>query len=160
MGFRSKKNRESFIKGKTNKSDLSDSSITILTSGCHFNGQLYCRGSSRIGGRVDGELVSEGLLVIETEAQINAQIRADEAIIQGQIVGKLEATKRVELTATSRVEGEIKAPALVIHEGAVFNGTATMTSGSIAKTEPHKNKTQNYNSTVKNTPPTPEVGIL
>jgi cytoskeletal protein CcmA (bactofilin family) len=49
-----------------------ESAITILTPGCHFTGKLYCHGSSRIGGKVDGEIVSEGVLIIEEEAQINA----------------------------------------------------------------------------------------
>ena len=58
---------------------------TILTAGCHFNGKLYCRGTSRIGGRVEGHIVSEGLLIIEEEAHIVAEIKAAEAVIQGRV---------------------------------------------------------------------------
>ena len=57
-----------------------DSAVTILTSGCHFSGKLYCRGSSRIGGRIEGEIVSEGLLIVEEEALITAEVRADAMI--------------------------------------------------------------------------------
>ena len=79
-----------FPSGKKNNTNRSvkrietshDSAVTILTSGCHFSGKLYCRGSTRIGGKIDGEIVSEGLLIIEEEAQINANVKADEAIIQ------------------------------------------------------------------------------
>ncbi len=103
-----------------------DSAVTILTSGCHFNGKLYCRGSSRIGGRIEGQIVSEGMLVIEEEAVIMAEIKAEEAIIQGRVKGKLEATGRVELAATSRFDGDIITPSLIINEGAQFNGSAKM----------------------------------
>ena len=62
--------------------------VTILTSGCHFSGKLYCRGASRISGRIEGQLISEGLLVIEEEAIITAEVKADEVVIQGKVQGK------------------------------------------------------------------------
>lgn len=103
-----------------------DAAVTILTNGCHFSGKLFCRGSTRIGGCIDGEIVSEGLLIIEEEAKINANVKADEVVIQGRVEGKLEASGRVELTASSSFSGDILTPALVIREGAQFNGRSKM----------------------------------
>ena len=110
-----------------------ESAVTILTPGCHFNGKLYCRGSSRIGGKVDGEIVSEGLLIIEEEASITASVVADEAVIQGSVKGRLEAKGRVELTSSSQFEGDIITPCLVVNEGAQFNGHTTMVTPSTGK---------------------------
>ncbi len=109
-------------KGATSR----DSAVTILTSGCHFEGKLFCRGSSRIAGRIEGRIVSEGLLIIEDEAQIIADIVADEAVVQGRVQGKLEAKTRIELSANSFFDGDITTPVLVVHEGARFNGRSTM----------------------------------
>jgi cytoskeletal protein CcmA (bactofilin family) len=103
-----------------------DSAVTILTSGCHFDGKLYCRGASRIGGRIDGQIISEGLLIVEEEAMITAAVKVDETVIQGSVKWKLEATGRVELTHTCKFEGDIATPSLVIHEGAKFNGRCFM----------------------------------
>ena len=103
-----------------------DNAVTILTSGCHFSGKLYCRGATRIGGKVEGQIISEGLLIVEEDAVINAEVKADEVIIQGQVTGKLTATGRVELTNTSKFEGDIATPSLVVREGAQFNGRSTM----------------------------------
>ncbi len=100
--------------------------VTILTSGCHFSGKLYCRGSSRIAGKIDGQIISEGFLVIEEEASITAEIKADEAVIQGKVEGKLQATSRVELCASSQFDGDIITPVLVVREGAHFNGHTQM----------------------------------
>jgi cytoskeletal protein CcmA (bactofilin family) len=105
-----------------------DTAVTILTSGCHFNGKLYCRGSSRIGGRIEGQIISEGLLIIEEQAIITAEIKADEVVIQGKVKGKLEASGRVELTNSSWFEGDIATPVLVVNEGAQFNGRSKMIS--------------------------------
>jgi len=103
-----------------------DAAPTILTSGCQFSGKLYCRGATRIGGKVEGQIISEGLLIVEEDAVINAEIKADEVIIQGQVLGKLTATVRVELTTTSRFEGDIATPSLIVREGAQFSGRSTM----------------------------------
>lgn len=129
--------KESTTKKKKANADLS-SSVTILTSGCHFHGKLYCRGSSRIGGRIEGQVISEGLLIIEEDAIIQADIKADEAIIQGQVRGKLEAAGRVELCASSRFDGDISSPVLVISEGAQFNGRSSMLSAEGVPVETHQ----------------------
>jgi cytoskeletal protein CcmA (bactofilin family) len=107
--------------------------VTILTNGCHFSGKLYCKGSTRIAGRVEGHVHSEGFLVIEEDAIVTAETRGEDIVIQGQVVGKIIATSRVELCATSHVEGDIVAPLLVIKEGAQFNGHATMSPVGVEK---------------------------
>jgi cytoskeletal protein CcmA (bactofilin family) len=117
-------------KSQPKKPAVKDTAVTILTSGCHFSGKLYCRGSSRIGGRIEGQIISEGLLIIEEQALITAEIKADEAVIQGRVKGKLEATGRVELTHTSYFEGDIATPVLVVSEGAQFNGRSRMVVGN------------------------------
>ena len=119
-----------------------ESSVTILTPGCHFNGKLVCRGSSRIGGRIEGEVVSEGMLVIEEEALVTAEIKADEAVIQGVVEGKLHATGRVELASTSKFNGDIFSPCLVINEGAQFNGRSSMIDPASAKAGPNASKVE------------------
>jgi cytoskeletal protein CcmA (bactofilin family) len=123
--FNSQKNQQ--VKKQKIKAPVRDTAVTILTSGCHFNGKLYCRGSSRIGGKIEGQIISEGLLIIEEEAVITAEIKADEAIIQGTVRGKLQAGTRVELCASSHFEGDIATPVLSVKEGAQFNGRSTMT---------------------------------
>lgn len=118
-------------KNKRRGATAHDPAVTILTSNCRFNGKLYCKGASRIGGRIEGQVISEGLLIIEEEAEVKANIIVDEVIVQGQINGTLQANKRVELRETSRFHGEIISPALIIREGAQFNGRATMSTDTV-----------------------------
>ena len=103
-----------------------ESAVTILTSGCHFTGKLYCKGSSRIGGKVEGEITSEGLLIIEEPAVIHADVKAEEIILHGIFTGRLTATGKVEITESSSFEGEVNTPSLLIKEGARFNGHISM----------------------------------
>lgn len=103
-----------------------DRSVTILTSGCHFKGKLFCRGSSRIGGIVEGTIVSEGLLIIEESAMIKGDVRADNVIVQGRIHGTIESKGRVELSPLARVHGDVTTHQLIIQEGAQFSGYSKM----------------------------------
>ena len=103
-----------------------DNVVTILNSGCHFSGRLYCRGASRIGGRVEGRIVSEGLLIIEEGAVVVAEIQAEEVIVQGAVKGTIIANNRIELSPSSRVDGDLKTPALVVQQGAAFTGRSIM----------------------------------
>lgn len=132
--FSSQKNQNA--KARRTSSPKDTNAVTILTSGCHFNGKLYTKGASRIGGRIEGSIVSEGLLVVEEEAEIIAEIKAEEVIIQGRVQGKLTASGRVELCPTAEFDGDIATNSLIIREGAQFNGRATMTRTDAAGKSP------------------------
>ena len=132
----SAKKQEPAPKPKKPASGREANAVTILTTGCHFSGKLYCRGASRIGGKIDGQIVSEGQLIVEEEAVITAEINADEAIIQGRVQGKLQASGRVELCASSQFDGDIITPVLIVREGAQFNGHATMVRRDEAGKQP------------------------
>ena len=135
FGFRSSKSKEK----KTSQS-RQKFGITIVTAGCHFSGKLFCKGASRIAGCIEGEIKSQGLLVIEQEALINAKIVAEEVIIRGKVQGTITASKRVEITAKASFKGNIHSPSLAIQEGAKFNGYSS--SDSIKQTE-KTDKTEN-----------------
>lgn len=117
------------VNKKNNKrkgATVSDAAVTILTSGCHFEGKLYCKGTSRIGGKVKGTIISEGLLIIEEEAHLQANIVVDEIVVLGNVSGELRAKKRAELHPGSVFIGEISSPTLVVREGAQFDGRSVM----------------------------------
>lgn len=112
--------------GLTRREQLKDFAVTIITNGCHFSGKLYCKGSTRIGGKVEGEIISEGLLIVEEGAIINAEARVEDIVIQGHFRGSLESTGKVELSSSAIFEGDIQTSSLVIQEGAQFNGRTKM----------------------------------
>lgn len=100
--------------------------VTILAQGTTFTGTLYCRGISRVGGRVEGQIASEGTLIIEQDAEIIADITAETLIIQGVVTGKVQAAVKTELLASSRLQGELNTPSLVMAVGTVLNAVVRM----------------------------------
>jgi len=103
-----------------------DGGVTILTAGCHFSGKLYCKGATRIGGTVDGEVIAEGLLIVEEDAVINAEVKAEEVVVHGRMEGNLNVQRKIEMCSTADVQADVTTPNMVVHEGALFNGRTTM----------------------------------
>lgn len=128
FNFQQKKAPMKQVKKEQNK----DYAVTILTGGCHFSGKMFCRGSTRVGGKVDGEIISEGLLIIEEEAVVSADIECDEIVLQGKVTGTIKAKQRVEMSRTCDFSGSLQTPSLVVEEGASFTGNSQM---GVSRTE-------------------------
>lgn len=123
--FGSDKNSSTSNKRNTSMT-AKDGGVTILTAGCHFAGKLYCKGATRIGGTIEGEVIAEGLLIVEEDAVINAAVKAEEIVVHGRMEGNLSVQKKIEMCATADVQADISTPNLLVHEGAIYNGRTTM----------------------------------
>lgn len=128
-------NQQNQKRGATAK----DVGVTILTAGCHFTGKLYCRGATRIGGTIEGQVIAEGLLVVEEEAVINGDVDAEDIVIHGRVEGKIEGRNRIELCSTADVQADIGTPSLVVHDGALFNGRTAMKRKAVSASTTDKN---------------------
>ncbi|HPQ80331.1 MAG TPA: polymer-forming cytoskeletal protein [bacterium] len=98
----------------------------LLDRGCSFEGKLTFDGTVQINGDFRGEILSDGTLVVGSEAHINARVQVDTLIVDGSIQGIVEAKRKIELHRGSRLMADIVSPALVIEEGAVFQGQSRM----------------------------------
>jgi cytoskeletal protein CcmA (bactofilin family) len=59
---------------------------------------------------------------------VRATVHAAAVVVSGELVGDCTASNRVEIQATGRLMGNIRAPKIVIAEGAVFRGNSDMSS--------------------------------
>lgn len=93
---------------------------SIISSDLTVIGTLNASGDIQIDGKVEGDINTSSITVGE-KAVVNGEIRAEEAIIRGHIIGSIRARK-VHLAATSHVEGDILHHALAVETGAFFEG--------------------------------------
>ena len=105
--------------------------IAFVGRGVEFKGVITYNGTVRIDGRLDGEIHTEGVLVVGEDAVISAQVTAGTVISRGKITGDIVASGKVRLQAPAVLNGSVKAPLLSIEEGVLFNGSLEM-----AKAEP------------------------
>ena len=93
---------------------------SIISSDLTVIGTLNASGDIQIDGKVEGDINTTSITVGE-KAVVNGEIRAEEAIIRGHIIGSIRAVK-VHLASTAHVEGDILHHALAVETGAFFEG--------------------------------------
>lgn len=79
-----------------------------------------------IEGLIRGRIDLTGDLRIGTKARIEATVHARNVTVEGKLTGDVSADERVELVATATVDGNIKAPKIIVAEGAKFRGNVDM----------------------------------
>lgn len=98
-----------------------------------FEGTLKTEGSVRILGTIQGEIESKATIIVEEKAKVTARLTAQQVAVAGQVDGQIYCEGRVEIRPTGRVTGEINAGALIVQEGAYFDGNSRMaTPGNAA----------------------------
>jgi cytoskeletal protein CcmA (bactofilin family) len=98
---------------------------TYLDLGTKISGKLHFEGAARIDGNIDGEIDGKEVTIGEG-AVATAQIRADSIVVSGKVKGDITATQKIELRPTARIIGNITAPKVIVHDGAVFEGHCSM----------------------------------
>ena len=90
----------------------------------NFSGEVFFRSMLRIDGHFSGNVTSpDGTLIVSTAAEVTkAVIKVAVAKINGTVEGDIHASKELVLGRTANVIGTVAAPALVVEEGAKFNG--------------------------------------
>lgn len=81
-----------------------------------------------VEGTVRGNINLNADLRAGTKARIDATVHARNVLVEGRLTGDISADERVELVATATVDGNIKAPKIVVAEGAKFRGSVDMGS--------------------------------
>jgi cytoskeletal protein CcmA (bactofilin family) len=107
----------------------SDAAATVITEGseltgsCSFNGPLIFSGTAR------GDIQATGTLTVGRTGRVEASIRAPIVIVEGEIIGSIIATERIEIRDHAHVVGDLQTAALVIEEGAVVDGQTKPLAG-------------------------------
>ncbi len=112
-----------------------DQVVTILGKGTEFEGKLKFHGTIRIDGDFKGEIESDGNLIVGEEGMVEADMHVAYIVISGEIHGNITADQRVDIRAPGKVFGNIQAPAVVIDEGVIFEGTTRMYQAKEASRE-------------------------
>jgi cytoskeletal protein CcmA (bactofilin family) len=101
---------------------------SVIGAGSTWKGDFSTEGSVRLDGKVTGTIKASGTVHISEGAEVNANVNASYVTIGGTFDGKLVCTDRLELLATSRVNGSITTRLISITEGAVMDGEIHMGS--------------------------------
>jgi len=116
------------MRWRKNKRPTKGSDLTaFIDEGSEIEGKYTFSGTVMLNGKFSGEIASSDSLIIGEKGVVNATVRAGIVLINGEVVGNVFATERVELRGTARVYGDVEAPVVVVEEGVLFDGHCKMT---------------------------------
>jgi cytoskeletal protein CcmA (bactofilin family) len=98
----------------------------FLDRGSSFKGELEFEDTMRIDGKYNGRISSKNELIVGESAHIEGDLHVGRIAISGTVVGKIVADQRVEIHRNGKVYCDIETPALIIEEGALFQGNCVM----------------------------------
>ena len=129
------------------RSDSRASSTPVQAGGTYIGPNLTFEGTITgselltVEGALHGKINLTSDLRVGTKARIEASVHARNVVVEGKVTGDISADDKVELVASANVDGNIKAPKIVVAEGAKFRGNVDMGS-KVPKDEPAPAKTK------------------
>ena len=101
---------------------------SIVINGNTLEGDLEFQNSIKINCNFRGTIKGNGLLFIDKDASVNAEILVNELIIAGNFDGSIIAKSKVEIDETAVVRGNIDTYKLKVADGAILEATCNMHS--------------------------------
>jgi len=99
---------------------------TILGPTLEIEGEIEGSEDLVIQGKVNGRIVSKKSLTIDETGDVNATVTTEGLAVSGRLNGNVEASDKVEIRREGTMIGDIKAPRVVIADGAKFKGRVEM----------------------------------
>lgn len=107
-----------------------DTHTSVIAHSTAWSGDLESTGSLHIHGRVEGSLTARDTIFVAEEADVAAVIRAANVTVAGSVRGSVHCAERFEVLPRGKVSGDIHAPVIAIHDGAIVAGEISMTPTS------------------------------
>src|SRR3974390_2015981 len=109
-------------------------SKNILNSDVEVKGAIKFAGELTFDGKLEGDISSEGTLLLGDNANIKGTIDVGSVVVRGKISGNVIAKDKVDLKAKTELFGDVKASKLVIEEGVTFVGKTEVNPNKVAPT--------------------------
>jgi cytoskeletal protein CcmA (bactofilin family) len=105
---------------------LGGPSMTTIGADTSWTGTLRSESNVYLEGKVEGTLEARDTIYIAERATIDARVKARSIVVSGHLTGHIDCEGRLEITPTGRLNGEVEAGSLIVHEGALIDGKFKM----------------------------------
>ncbi len=117
-----------------------DAPETVLGAGVTFRGQLSFERFLRIDGSFEGELLSQGKVVVGPTGKVKANLNLREAIVEGLVEGDITVQEKLELRGEAIIKGNIRARSLCVDEGVSIFGHVAIPAPTVEVAHPPTEK--------------------
>lgn len=114
-----------FKRSKKKKPDHID---TYIGKETEITGRLRSQAGIQIDGKFEGDIQSEGDVVIGKIGSIRSNVQARNVTIAGIVYGDVHAHHQITLHASGQLHGNASCQTFTVAEGSVFMGSSKMGS--------------------------------
>lgn len=99
---------------------------------CVLGPQIAVRGTLSgeedlvVEGRLEGNVSLQGHLIVAETGDLEADLDVDSIEVHGQVRGDITAARSITIEKGAQVTGNVKAPRVIINDGARFEGAVDM----------------------------------
>jgi cytoskeletal protein CcmA (bactofilin family) len=117
------------------KSDRFEGKVNgLIDKGCTMEGKLAFDGIVQINGSFQGEIISDGTLVVGPDACVRGTLQVSTVIVEGNVEGYVDAKERIDLKNGSKLIADIHTTKISVEEGAMFHGQCRMLNEAVNRT--------------------------
>lgn len=108
------------------------SAATTRTASCVIGPEIAVRGTLAgeedlvVEGRLEGSVSLAGHLIVAETGDVEADLEVDSIEVHGQVRGDITASRSITIERGAQVTGNVKAPRVMINDGAHFDGAVEM----------------------------------
>ncbi len=100
---------------------------TLVGQGVEITGDIKFQGGLHLDGVIKGNVstadnADSAVLVISDQGRVEGDVHVAYAVINGEVVGNVYASEKLELSAKARISGNVEYNLLEMASGAEING--------------------------------------
>jgi cytoskeletal protein CcmA (bactofilin family) len=114
----------------------SNASKNVLASDVEIKGNLKFSGELTLEGKLEGEIQSDGTLLLGESGVVNGNVNVNAVVIRGKINGNVTAKDKIELKSKAELFGDLRSSKLAIEEGVTFVGKTEVNPNKVSPSPP------------------------
>ncbi len=99
---------------------------TIIGSTIIIEGEIEGAEDLVVQGTIKGNISLKESLFVENTGVVEADVQTQNVDISGELKGDVTASSKVEIKKEGKMVGDIRAPRILIADGALFKGSVDM----------------------------------
>lgn len=111
-------------------------SLNSIGIGTIIDGNIKTEGDFRIDGKVNGNIITSGRLVLGASSQVVGDINCINGNIEGFVRGNIQVKEILKISKSANIDGNITTNKLIVDEGAVIQAKISMSSNKSVVNQP------------------------
>lgn len=99
---------------------------TLIGKNSVITGKIESSGLTRVEGKVVGDIVLEGNLIVGQDSHVQGNVKAVNVEIYGKVLGNIDVEDSLTLHETAILQGDVDIKTFIVKGSATFDGNCKM----------------------------------